>query len=100
VRAIAIGAAGSPALHKEQPDKPSGAHGETESAGFYPWSTIAIPCAIFTLNVFFYHYFFVMCPFVFVLLAVCRLSGRRAVLSVLIAQAVLSLAFLTYIHWL
>jgi hypothetical protein len=71
------------------------------STGFYLCSTIAIPCAIYVLTtqVYFYHYFFVMFPFVSVLLAVCVLPWRRALLALVIAQALLALAFVGYIHY-
>jgi hypothetical protein len=100
VRTIASGTGIGPDSPRPQVDEPSHADEESASAGFYLWSTIAIPCALLTVTtkVFFYHYFFVMCPFVFVLLAVCPLPWRRALLVVVIAQAVLSLAFLSYIH--
>ena len=39
-----------------------------------------------------------MCPFLFVLVAVCMLPWRRVLLGVVIAQALMSYAFLSYIH--
>ncbi len=49
--------------------EPAHAGRECTSTGFYLWSTIAIPGVIFVLttNVYFYHYYFVLCPFLFVL---------------------------------
>jgi hypothetical protein len=80
--------------------EPPHADGEFASTSFYLWCTIVIPCAIFVLttDVYFYHYFFVMCPFVFVLLALCLLPWRRVLLALVIAQALLTHAFLSYIH--
>ena len=68
--------------------------------GFYLWSMIAIPSIIYlmTIDVYFYHYYFVMCPFVFVLVAVCMLPWRRVLLGLVIAQALMSCVFLGYIH--
>jgi hypothetical protein len=100
MRNVASGVGNRPGSPRLQSGEPSGADEESASTGFYLWSTIAIPCTMFIciINVFFYHYFFVMCPFVFVLLAVCLLPWRRALLLVVIAQALLSMAFLSYIH--
>ena len=55
--------------------EPSQAGSQLGSTRFYLWSTIAIPCLIFVLttNVYFYHYYFVLCPFLFVLVAACLL---------------------------
>jgi uncharacterized membrane protein YhaH (DUF805 family) len=80
--------------------EPARADGECDSTVFYLWSTIAIPSALFllTTDVYFYHYFFVLCPFLFVLVAVCLLPWRRVLLGLVIAQALLSCAFLHYIH--
>jgi hypothetical protein len=79
---------------------PDHAGAEAASTGFYLWSTIAIPGVLFllTTNVYFYHYFFVFCPFLFVLLAAYLLPWRRTLLAVVIAQAVTSYDFLSYIH--
>jgi hypothetical protein len=67
---------------------------------FYLWSTIAIAGVIFlvAVDVYFYHYFFVLCPFLFVFGAMCILPWRRVLLSIVVAQAVLSCAYLSYIH--
>ena len=68
--------------------------------GFYVWSTIAIPAVIFvcTTDVYFYHYFYVFCPFLFVLVATCFLPWRRLLLGLVITQAVLSVLFLGFVH--
>jgi hypothetical protein len=99
-RTIASAAARRADSHKSELGAPCRAEGESPSTGVYLWSMIAIPCALFTFTIsaFFSHYFFVMCPLIFVLLTVCMLPWRRAVLAVVIAQALLSLTFLTYIH--
>ena len=67
--------------------------------GFYLWSTMAIPSVIFllTIDVYFYHYYFVLCPFLFVLVAACLLR-HHIILGMVIAQALMSSAFLSYIH--
>ncbi len=82
------------------PDHPPHAEESRASTGFYLWSTIAMPSAIFVLTtaVFFYHYFFVMCPFLFVLFAIFMLPWRRALLALVVAQALLSFCYLSYIH--
>ena len=51
-----------------------------------------------TTDDYFYHYYFVTCPFLFVLGAVCLLPWRRVLLGVVIAQALIGCAFLNYIH--
>ena len=73
---------------------------EDGSTAFYLWCTIGIPAALFllTTNVYFYHYFFVFCPFLFVLVAVCLLPRRGLLLGVVLAQAIMTCAFLNYIH--
>jgi len=73
---------------------------ECVSTGFYLWSLIAIPGVIFVMitNVYFYHYYFVLCPFLFVLIAVCLLPWRRVLLGLVVAQALMSYAFLNYVH--
>jgi hypothetical protein len=77
-------------------------HGDAEctSTGFYVISTIVIPCAIFVLttDVYFYHYFYAMCPFLFVLVAAFLLPWRRAPFALVIAQILLGVTFLSYIH--
>jgi hypothetical protein len=67
---------------------------------FYLWSTIALPGVIFmmAIDVYFYHYFFVFYPFLFVFGAMCMLPWRRALLGIVVAQALLSWAYLSYIH--
>ena len=52
---------------------PAGEQGN--STGFYLWSTIAIPGVIYVLttDVYFYHYYFVLCPFMLVMIAACML---------------------------
>jgi hypothetical protein len=79
---------------------PAHANREYSSTGFYLWSTIAIPGVIFLVaaDVYFYHYYFVFCPFLFVLAAMCMLPWRRVLLGLVVAQALLSYAFLSYIH--
>jgi hypothetical protein len=73
---------------------------ECVSTGFYLWTTIAIPSVIFlvAVDIYFYHYYFVFCPFVFVLVAVCMLPWRSVLLGMVVAQALLSCAFLSYVH--
>ena len=39
-----------------------------------------------------------LCPFLFVLVAACMLPWRRVLLALVIAQALMSCAFLGYIH--
>jgi hypothetical protein len=70
------------------------------STGFYLWTTLVIPGVLFVLTtkVYFYHYYFVLCPFVFVLVAVFLLPWRRVLLSLVIAQALSSYAFLDFVH--
>ena len=51
-----------------------------------------------TIDVYFYHYYFVLCPFVFVLIAMCMLPWRRVLLALVLAQALMSYLFLDYIH--
>ncbi|MGP0067186.1 MAG: hypothetical protein ACLQGP_26775 [Isosphaeraceae bacterium] len=89
------------------PDGDASASGEPDHAGtegastrFYLWSTVAIPGALFllTISVYFYHYFFVFCPFLFVLVASCMLPWRRVLLGMVIAQALISFSYLSYIH--
>jgi hypothetical protein len=50
------------------------------------------------VDVYFYHYFFVFYPFLFVFGAMCMLPWRRALLGIVVAQALLSWAYLSYIH--
>jgi len=73
---------------------------EGASTAFYLWATVAIPGIIYILaiHMHFYHYYFVLCPFLFVLLAACLLPWRRVLLGVVIAQALMSYAFISYIH--
>jgi hypothetical protein len=73
---------------------------EWTSTRFYLWSTVGIPLVVFilTVNIYFYHYFYVLCPFLFVLLAVCMLPWRRVLLGIVIAQALLTFAYLSYVH--
>jgi hypothetical protein len=80
--------------------KPAHAGREYASTPFYLWCALAIPTVVFllTTNVYFYHYYFVLCPFLFVLIAVFMLPWRRVLLGLVIAQAVMSSAFLGYIH--
>ncbi len=80
--------------------EPTDTVGKPASTGFYLWSTLAIPgvLCLLTIDVYFYHYVFVFCPFLFVLVAACMLPWRRALLGLVISQALLSYAFLGYIH--
>jgi hypothetical protein len=80
--------------------EPADTVGATASTGFYLWSTLAIPgvLCLLTIDVYFYHYIFVFCPFLFVLVAASMLPWRRALLGLVIAQALMSYAFLGYIH--
>jgi hypothetical protein len=73
---------------------------ECASTQFYLWSTIAIPSTIFmlTTSVYFHHYYYALCPFLFVLVALCMLPWRRALLGLVIAQALMSYVYLSYIH--
>ena len=73
---------------------------EGASTGFYLWSTLAIPCVVqlVTINVHFYHYYFVFCPFLFVFVAVFMLPWRRVLVGLVVAQALMGVCFLTYIH--
>jgi hypothetical protein len=76
------------------------ARGEYPSTGFYLWSTLAIPGVIFVMitNEYFYHYYFVLCPFLFVWLAAIMLPWRHALLALVLAQAVMSGALLNFVH--
>jgi hypothetical protein len=80
--------------------EPAQAAAESASTGFYLWSTLALPSAVFmlTTGVYFYHYYFVLCPFLFVLVAACMLPWRRLLLGLVIAQALIAYAFVSYIH--
>ncbi|MFI5458878.1 MAG: hypothetical protein ACHRXM_25905 [Isosphaerales bacterium] len=99
-RLIAHGAGRRPDEDASASSEPAQAGGECASTAFYLWSTMAIPGVIFvmTTNVYFYHYYFVLCPFLFVLIAVCLLPWRRVLLGLVVAQALLSYAFLSYVH--
>ena len=79
---------------------PSQADTQIGATRFYLWSTIGIPSILYilTTNVYFYHYFYVLCPFLFVLVAACMLPWRRVLLGLVIAQAVMSATYLTYLH--
>ncbi len=81
-------------------NSPTVAGEEGHRTGFYLWSTIAIPGVIFVLttDVYFYHYYFVLCPFMFVLIAACLLPWRRLLLGLVIAQALMSYSYLSFIH--
>jgi uncharacterized membrane protein YhaH (DUF805 family) len=100
IRRITARGASASSSDAHPPSEPKSNETRPASTGFYIWSMIALPCAIFVLttNVYFYHYFFVMCPFLFVLLAALMLPWRRALLVLVIAQAVLGISFLSYIH--
>jgi hypothetical protein len=76
------------------------ADSESTITGFTLWSTIAIPSALYvvTVDVYFFHYFFVFCPFLSVLVAVCMLPWRRVLLGMVVAQALLSYSFLSFVH--
>jgi hypothetical protein len=80
--------------------EPAKAGRECTSTAFYLGSTIAIPSGFFVLttDVYFYHYYFVLCPFLFILIAVCLLPWRRVLLGLVIAQALLAYSFLSFIH--
>jgi hypothetical protein len=82
------------------PTQPVEAAPNGASTGFYLLSMIAIPFATYALviHVVFYHYYYVMCPLVFVLLAVFMLPWRRALLAIVIAEAIHGGMYLTYIH--
>ena len=55
--------------------RPLARMGDRRPTGFYLWSTLAIPGVFFALMIddYFYHYFYVFCPFLFVMLAACML---------------------------
>ena len=78
----------------------SEAAGNTLSTGFYLWATVATPIVLFVCVIrdHFHHYYFVLCPFLFVGLAAILLPWRRALFSLVMAQALISFAFLEYIH--
>ena len=61
---------------------------------------IAIPGVFFLMAIddYFYHYYFVFCPCLFVLVALCMLPWRRVLLGMVVAQALVSCAFLNYVH--
>jgi hypothetical protein len=73
---------------------------ECPSVSFYLWSAVVMPFFIMFVatNVYFYHYYFVFCPLLFVMIAVWMLPWRRALLGMVVAQALMSVLFLTYIH--
>jgi hypothetical protein len=73
---------------------------EWSLTSFYLWSTIAIPGAVFILTTdqYFYHYNFVFCPFLFVMIAACMLPWRRVLFGLVVAQALMGYTFLNYIH--
>lgn len=73
---------------------------EWTATGFYLWSTLAIPSVIFMVmvNLFFYHYYFVLCPFLFVLVAAFMLPWRSILFGMVVAEALLSYSFLDYVH--
>ena len=76
------------------------AESECALTRFYLWSMIAIPGVFFLMAIddYFYHYYFVFCPCLFVLVALCMLPWRRVLLGMVVAQALVSCAFLNYIH--
>jgi hypothetical protein len=82
------------------PTEPPGSGPECASTAFYLWSTIAIPSVLFVTmtGVYFYHYYFALCPFLFVLVAVCMLPWRRVLVGLVVAQALIGYAFLSYVH--
>ena len=79
---------------------PAQADRECTITAFTLWSTIAIPSAFYVVavDVYFFHYYFVFFPFLFVLVAVWMLPWRRILLSMVVAQALLSYSFLSFIH--
>ena len=68
--------------------------------GFYLWSMLAIPIAFYllTIQVYFYHYFFVFCPVLFVGIAAFLIPWHRALMGMVIAQTLMSMLYLDYIH--
>jgi hypothetical protein len=86
--------------HPDPSAVPTDLAGACPSVGFYLWSTVAIPCVLLFMatDVYFYHYYFVFCPFLFVALAVWMLPWRRVLLGVVVAQALMSCVYLAYIH--
>jgi hypothetical protein len=69
-------------------------------ARFYLRGGLLVPTVlyIFTVDVFFYHYFYVLNLLECLLLAVVVLPWRRALFVVVVAHALLSAAYLGYIH--
>jgi hypothetical protein len=82
------------------PSEPCEGAGGTPSTAFYLGATVAIPSLLFLfiIRVHFYHYYFVLCPFLFVGLAALMLPWRRVLFGVILAQALVSVEFLHYIH--
>ena len=79
---------------------PTQSNRECTITAFTLWSTIAIPSAFYVVavDVYFFHYYFVLFPFLFVMVAVWMLPWRRILLSMVVAQALLSYSFLSFIH--
>jgi hypothetical protein len=100
LRMIGHGGSTRPDGDRSALSEPAQAGVERASTAFYLWSTVAIPSTLFVLttNVHFYHYYYVLCPFLFVLFAACILPWRRLLLGLVIAQALMSCVFLSYIH--
>jgi hypothetical protein len=67
---------------------------------FYVLSAFVVPFVSLFLgtNMYFYHYFFVFCPFLFVMIAQWFLPWRRCLFGMVVAQALMTVAFLNYIH--
>ena len=78
----------------------SPADSECALTRFYLWSMIAIPGVFFLMAIddYFYHYYFVFCPCLFVMVAMGMLPWRRVLLGMVVAQALLSYDYLSYIH--
>jgi hypothetical protein len=94
------GAASDRAQSPSGPNTAAQSDCDGASTGFYLWSAIAIPAValFFATDVYFYHYFFVFCPLVFVLIARWILPWRRTLLGLVLAQALMAIIFLLYIH--
>ena len=53
---------------------------------------------VLSTNVYFYHYFYALCPFLYVGIATLMLPWRRVLFGLVIAQALMGTIFLNYIH--
>jgi hypothetical protein len=100
-RMIALGEGDRPKQGgTSEPEQAADAGEGSSSTGFYLWSTIVIPGLLFllTTDVYFYHYFFVLCPFLYVGVAALMLPWRRTLFGLVLAQALMGYAYLSYIH--